>query len=143
MDEEIFRFIVKAVLFVADHGWKFLPLYMCDPNTAEWVHKQQFHNFPHQTLLTDFRYVINQKKKPCEHFDSSSHVLDDYLTKAQEMLESIPANIQQEESDTISLHLNEENRHLKSFLLPSEAAAILQGKKLSISPSGMHRFRQY
>jgi selenocysteine lyase/cysteine desulfurase len=32
------EYILSAVTFVADHGWRFLPLYKCDVATAQWTH---------------------------------------------------------------------------------------------------------
>jgi selenocysteine lyase/cysteine desulfurase len=39
MSETAFRYIVDAVHFVADHGWKLLPLYRFDPQTGFWEHR--------------------------------------------------------------------------------------------------------
>jgi selenocysteine lyase/cysteine desulfurase len=39
MSETVFRYIVDAVHFVADHGRAFLPLYRFDPGTGFWEHR--------------------------------------------------------------------------------------------------------
>ncbi|EKX42634.1 hypothetical protein GUITHDRAFT_73765, partial [Guillardia theta CCMP2712] len=36
LSEKTARFLVNAVLFVAEHGWKLLPLYRLVPRTGEW-----------------------------------------------------------------------------------------------------------
>jgi selenocysteine lyase/cysteine desulfurase len=40
MSETVFRYIVDAVHFVADHGWKLLPLYRFDQETGFWEHRR-------------------------------------------------------------------------------------------------------
>ncbi|KAH7462614.1 uncharacterized protein KRP23_13632 [Phytophthora ramorum] len=37
-DEEEVAYILEAVNFVADHGWKFLPQYEYDPHNGSWRH---------------------------------------------------------------------------------------------------------
>jgi selenocysteine lyase/cysteine desulfurase len=39
ISEDVFRFVLDAVDFVADHGWQLLPLYELDAATGLWVHK--------------------------------------------------------------------------------------------------------
>ena len=39
ISETVVDYLVAAVNFVADHGWKLLPLYRFDPGTALWRHR--------------------------------------------------------------------------------------------------------
>jgi hypothetical protein len=39
ISETVFRYLVDAVHFVADEGWKLLPLYRFDPGTGLWRHR--------------------------------------------------------------------------------------------------------
>lgn len=40
-DAQQVRYVLDAVHFVAEHGWKLLPQYLCDARTAEWRHVHQ------------------------------------------------------------------------------------------------------
>lgn len=40
------KYILDAVLFVADHGASFLPYYRVNYKTGEWKHKTRFTRFP-------------------------------------------------------------------------------------------------
>lgn len=40
MDDPEADYVVDAVEFVADHGWRFLPLYRFDPGTGGWEHRR-------------------------------------------------------------------------------------------------------
>lgn len=46
MPQHEIDFVVRAVLFVADHAWAFLPQYTFDPESAEWRHVT--HNVQHE-----------------------------------------------------------------------------------------------
>ena len=35
------RFVADAVLWVAEHGWKMLPVYLLNPETGEWRHRDR------------------------------------------------------------------------------------------------------
>ncbi|MBI5548927.1 MAG: aminotransferase class V-fold PLP-dependent enzyme, partial [Deltaproteobacteria bacterium] len=39
ISESAFRYVVDAVAFVAEHGWRFLPDYRFEPATGLWKHK--------------------------------------------------------------------------------------------------------
>lgn len=47
-------YIVDAVLFVAEHGWKFLPLYRYNHRTGEWAHTTRLTKFPERKWLSNF-----------------------------------------------------------------------------------------
>ena len=38
--DTVFEYIVSAVHFLADHGWKLLPLYRFDPASGLWRHRE-------------------------------------------------------------------------------------------------------
>ncbi|UYV72704.1 hypothetical protein LAZ67_10000370 [Cordylochernes scorpioides] len=44
------EFVLEAVSFVARHGWKFLPLYLYNPETGEWHHR-------HHQVYADRRWL--------------------------------------------------------------------------------------
>ena len=59
------RFLADAVLFVAEHGWKLLPLYELTPGTSEWRHRsvrvssQSAHTQSLPTRLSDLDYIAS------------------------------------------------------------------------------------
>lgn len=47
-------YIVDAILFVAEHGWKFLPVYRYNHMTGEWAHTTRLTRFPERKWLSNF-----------------------------------------------------------------------------------------
>ena len=39
--EEVFGFLIEAVHFIAEDGWKLLPLYVFEPETGLWLHRER------------------------------------------------------------------------------------------------------
>ena len=39
LPQHLFRFVLRAVQWVADHGWRLLSEYMAHASTGEWKHK--------------------------------------------------------------------------------------------------------
>jgi len=112
-------------------GWRFLPQYIFYPDTGEWIH-QQFRKFPSRKWISDLRYTDGKAHFSGDHVDIPSNlVLEDYFVEAQQFLEN--STDFQNNNDMVTLpHLDDHNRHLKWFLFPSEAAAILRGKTLTL-----------
>jgi len=54
LSEKELDYIISAVEFVADHGWKFLPLYKYNPKTGEWAHLTRMTKFPDRKWLSTF-----------------------------------------------------------------------------------------
>ncbi|CAB1100192.1 unnamed protein product [Ectocarpus sp. CCAP 1310/34] len=50
------KYILDAVLFVADHGASFLPYYRVNYKTGEWKHKTRFTRFPERRWLGNCDY---------------------------------------------------------------------------------------
>ena len=51
MEERIFQFVLDAVEFIANEGWKFMPYYQFYQDTGEWIHKRN-KKYPFPSLLT-------------------------------------------------------------------------------------------
>ena len=39
ISETVFDYMIEAVLFVAEHGWKLMPDYLFEPETGRWRHR--------------------------------------------------------------------------------------------------------
>eukprot|EP01034_Spumella_vulgaris_P024591 gene24590-30957_t len=47
-------YVVDAILFVAEHGWKFLSMYRYNHKTGEWAHTTRLTRFPERKWLSNF-----------------------------------------------------------------------------------------
>ncbi|CAN0179587.1 unnamed protein product, partial [Discosporangium mesarthrocarpum] len=59
-DQEV-KYILDAVLFVADKGHLFLDQYRVNHKTGEWKHKTRFTRFPERRWLGNFNYGFSEK----------------------------------------------------------------------------------
>jgi len=41
IDEAEFEYLLRAIMLVAEHGWRLLPLYHFDSNAVVWRYRQQ------------------------------------------------------------------------------------------------------
>ncbi|UIZ27694.1 hypothetical protein KXD40_005907 [Peronospora effusa] len=70
-DDAEVKYILDAVHFLADHGWKILPQYEFDTHSAAWHHKSQAKdNLPTKNCLHELHFFDNNTS-------SSSSVLDE------------------------------------------------------------------
>jgi hypothetical protein len=59
MSKEDVEYILDAVLFIAEQGWKFLGLYRCNYKTGEWAHTTRLTRFPERKWLSNFNISDN------------------------------------------------------------------------------------
>ncbi|MCF8527945.1 MAG: aminotransferase class V-fold PLP-dependent enzyme [Candidatus Nanopelagicales bacterium] len=92
ISEDVFRYIVSAVLLIADHGWRLLPQYRFDPASGRWHHKDGPIEPPlrlsqvHYDAAGAMRYPAHQDRAP-------ESVLTDYLATGHAHLEALPDDI--------------------------------------------------
>ena len=55
MTPEEVKFIQRALVFVSEDGWKFLPEYVFFEDTGEWRHKSMKNKKPFRRWLNDVR----------------------------------------------------------------------------------------
>ncbi len=80
ISEFVFDFILHAVLWVADHGWKLLPYYEFEPLTALWLHQG---GRPEPAMrLTDLTYRAGKLEYRSRHVTEPEWVLSGYLDDA-------------------------------------------------------------
>ena len=111
--EETFEYIVNAVHFVADHGWKLLPLYRFDPANGLWRH----HAAPAAPTLADA--VIPRASA------ESEGALAEYLEQARlfvRTVEAAPPYL-----PVCDPVISEGFKQIRWFPLPGEALAKLRG----------------
>jgi selenocysteine lyase/cysteine desulfurase len=107
ISETVFYYLVAAVNFVADHGWKLLPLYRFDPSSGLWHHRYALSQPP---VGLDDLTPIRGPRAP-------ETVLPGYLDEARrsvaELEEDPPAR------PPAPLRLSAEFERLRWFPLPS------------------------
>src|SRR5690606_16401857 len=66
-DEETFNYILDAIHFVANEGWKLLPHYTFIPETGEWMHydnkkfkRKWLGDINYQNGKMEYRKAVNQ-----------------------------------------------------------------------------------
>jgi selenocysteine lyase/cysteine desulfurase len=121
--EEVFQFILKAVHFVAEHGWKLLPHYRFEPATGQWRHREGRPNPPRS--LHDLSYRGGRLSHPSQHATEPIWALERYLEAAPCLIEKA---IQSYQGLTLEdPPQSEDFEELRWFMLPQEALRELQG----------------
>ena len=85
--EEVFRFLVEAVQFIADDGFKLLPLYRFVAETGLWFHRER----PQPAALgfEDLNYQSGRLEYDSVRLTEPISVLESYLEQAREMAAAI------------------------------------------------------
>ncbi len=83
--EEEFAYILEAVHLVADQGWRLLPQYGYEPDTALWRHRDGLPRPP--TSLSDLDFAGNGAEPP---LTAPLSDLDSYLAEAKRILAEEP-----------------------------------------------------
>ena len=88
ISEATFQYILRAVAWVADNGWRLLPHYRFDPLSGLWVHE----NEPSQTVmhLSDLRYGDSGGLEYCSVDDRCDEsILGRHFADAQQLAVSL------------------------------------------------------
>ena len=89
MDEDTFTYIVRAVKFVAENGYKLLPHYYFYPETGEWLHNQN-RKFPTRRWLQNISYKngkLEYRQEIGYKITSPSKEYEKYLKNAEELVD--------------------------------------------------------
>jgi hypothetical protein len=124
ISEESFRYLLEAVRWVADHGWKLLPHYAFNVATGQWRHRR---GRPAPTLrLHDLSYATGRLEYRVRHVTEPESVLRGYLAEAQQVVEQAAMEYQGMALEDVALPPEVEG--LRWFPLPGEVLAELQGR---------------
>ncbi|NOY25097.1 MAG: aminotransferase class V-fold PLP-dependent enzyme [Oligoflexia bacterium] len=125
ISEATFQFIVEAVVFIAEHGWKLLPLYDFCPTSGLWRYRG---DRPRPTTsLLDVSYEDGTMSYASRHVREPERVLRAYLAEAGQIvadLESSTSARLPHDVDQPKLDLAFEK--LRWFPLPLDALKELQ-----------------
>ncbi|MBU8869251.1 MAG: aminotransferase class V-fold PLP-dependent enzyme [Gemmatimonadales bacterium] len=83
ISRETLEFIIEAVEFLAEEGWRFLPHYNFEPETGIWRH----HNAKPGTSLRlgDISYSSGRMEYPARHLKEPESAFGDYLVQARQI----------------------------------------------------------
>ncbi len=134
LSEHEFEFVMRALEFVGEHGWKLLAQYTFNTETGEWFH---FSNRADKDRrwLSSFSF----KPKPAEpaepaHDNSEAawqHYFQECLSEAARLADA------EIERKTTLAHLTDELAALKWFVYPGEAApSIASSQSACFKPLG-------
>jgi selenocysteine lyase/cysteine desulfurase len=122
LSEEVFEFIVEAVLLVAEHGWRLLPDYRFDVATGVWTHRRTSPVAPMR--LHDVHYTGGRMEFRARHATEPLSALRTYLDEARAVFETA-ATRAQDDVQTPPV-LSAEYESLRWFPLPHEVARDLR-----------------
>ncbi|HAN32592.1 MAG TPA: aminotransferase [Myxococcales bacterium] len=123
ISEQTFDFLLKAVLFVAEHGWKLLPDYVFDADSGKWCHRDG--QAKPALSLHDVTYSSGRMKYRTRRMTEPEAALEEYLQTAHQVVQAAEDRAPSRPVDELACTTDFE--HLRWFLLPNEALAELRG----------------
>ncbi len=121
ISEGTFEFLLDAVAFVADHGWKLLPDYTFEADTGKWRHRDGRPEPP--MSLADVSYRGGRMAYASRRMTEPEWALPGYLDQAAEIVAA--AEDKATPSTVAEPAVNADFEHLRWFTLPAEAQAAL------------------
>jgi len=122
ISDQVRDFILDAVHFVADEGWRFLPHYRFDPPTALWRHRRPLAEPP--LSLHDIDYSTGEmayRHRPKFHSDDD---LVGYLDEARKLIADLET---EEPPEPLGLpEVTDDFEHLRWFPLPDELRGVVR-----------------
>lgn len=123
LTDEVFDYIIDAVAFVAEHGWKLLPDYAFEPDTGRWYHRERRLQAPHSLL--DISYEAGFPRHPRHRATAPATELPRYLDEASRIIAQ--AEERYRGLDLEAPKVREDFEKLRWFPLPDEALAEFNG----------------
>ena len=117
ISEAVFEFILSAVHFVAEHGWKLMSFYDFKAETGLWRHREGGHGAG--MGLDDVEYVSGRMRFPSRHRAEPESAFRAYLETAGKLAAAAECDF----TDRLEPRfLNEKLEGLRWFPLPGDAA---------------------
>ncbi|KAK0047815.1 cysteine desulfurase [Biomphalaria pfeifferi] len=135
------NFIKKAILLMADHGWKLLPLFDFERTTGQWWYREAQTFQPDKSLKDisfskEFSYIKSSSSKVrCKDTDTPIFKrfpgldYDEIIERATYILNDVSKPNQYDLSDQ-TLEYKGDADELRWFMLPSEAADIIHQREV-------------
>ena len=137
MDEITFDFVIEAIHFIANQGWKLLPHYTFHPETGEWIHhnnkkflsRRWLGDITYQNGTMEYRKAIGQIVTTKE--------LRKYTKEAYEIVDQAVEEFKKPSFGVATQQLlfkNDCAEKLRWFLYPNEALSAIRGDKVYLAP---------
>ena len=124
-DDETVSFVLKAVHWISEHGWKLLPRYLFNPETGEWKYRN-FQLYKDRKWIGSIKHRNGSVFPPLVPTEVYRDTYAGILSKADEVLVK---NLKGGETcGDQTLLFGAEGEALRWFLLPCEAERILNDK---------------
>ena len=124
LSEAQFQFLLDAIHFVAEHGWKLLPHYTFHPDTGLWHHRR---GQPAAAMrLGDVTYRSGKMEYRSRHATEPEQALAGYLDEARRIVADAVAGYAGQTA-VPDLPRTDDFEELRWFPLPAEVLAELQG----------------
>jgi selenocysteine lyase/cysteine desulfurase len=131
LTEETFQFLVGAVEWIAEHGWKLLPDYVFHAESGQWHHAR---GRPEPKLgLDDVSYRSGKLEYPTRHAREPEWMVARYLSQADEAAEAAMARARHMPVRVEAVTCCAES--LRWFVLPGEVVAEIQGVAAPAAPT--------
>jgi len=115
-------FVLEAVAFIAEHGWKFLPEYEFFPETGLWRHRNERQD--RLPGLTDVRFTGGKLVYRGHHVTAPESDLPRYLHEARRLVEALG----EMEMVPEAVRLEPELEALRWFPLPGEVRPAVRAR---------------
>ncbi|GLE09586.1 hypothetical protein PINS_up021314 [Pythium insidiosum] len=129
MEDDELDYILEAIHFVAEHGWRFLPQYKFNHKSGAWKHTSRFTRFPNRKWLSHFTFS-EPTSTPRQVTDIQQHRREN-LEMAQQLLRDT-AKHAPAVAASVAQMLDDAYESLRWFVYPSEAAQVLKRGEDSI-----------
>jgi len=113
ISEAVFRYILDAVILVANEGWKLLPYYHFDIDTGVWRHRD--HELRAELGLDDLSFRSGHLEYTGKHLSEPESALGEYLEQARRIAAEAAAEFGCDED---VVQLPEELERLRWFPMP-------------------------
>ena len=131
LSETVFEFLIEAVHFIAEHGWKLLPDYRFEPDTGLWVHRE--HRVENVKRLHNLSYRSGRLEYRSRHSSEPEWALPAYIDEARSLIErSVERTIAAPPLEEPAM--SDDFQHLRWFPTPGEVQRELQGHEPTQSP---------
>lgn len=122
--EDEAQYIIDAVLFVAEHGWKLLPAYGFFVDSGEWKHRSRLNKVVDRRWLGNISYKSGRMTFPAMQ-RTTDKPLKFYMDQAMDAVNKAVAGYKSDMVDQ-GQFLSDSAKRLRWFLLPSEALRLIK-----------------
>jgi len=129
ISERVFQFVIDAVSFVANHGWKLLPHYGFDVATGQWHNRR---GRPEAAMrLSQLSYAGGKLEYRSRHATEPESALPGYLEEAQRIVDAAVAEFRASDAPAAEVRLEDDIERLRWFPLPAEVLGELRSGRAS------------